>query len=171
MILAVDVYYKENVAKAVSVLFNWDSKAPLEVASLYIDNVEEYTSGEFYKRELPCILSILKQTDLSHVEAILIDGYVYLDKDNLPGLGARLWEELGKKTPVIGVAKTAYAKNTDTVVKVSRPGSSKPLFVSAAGFDLTTAGTLVKNMAGNYRIPQILQALDKETKQNWTTEQ
>jgi len=167
MILAVDVYYKENVAKAASVLFDWDSETPHEVASVYIDDVEEYTSGEFYKRELPCILSILKEVDLSKIEAIVIDGYVFLDNDELPGLGARLWEELDKKTPVIGIAKAPFAKNTETVVKVSRPGSSKPLFVSAVGFDLATAADLVKNMPGKYRIPQVLQVLDKETKDNW----
>jgi deoxyribonuclease V len=168
MILAVDVYYKGNVAKAASVLFDWDSETPHEVASVYIDDVEAYTPGEFYKRELPCILSILKEADLSKIEAVLIDGYVYLDNEGLPGLGARLWEELGKKTPVIGIAKTPFAKNTDTVIKVSRPASSKPLYVSAAGLDLDTAAERVKNMAGNYRIPEILNALDRETKDNWT---
>ena len=168
MILAVDVYYKENVAKAASVLFDWDSKTPHEIASVYIDNVEEYTSGEFYKRELPCILSILQQADLNKIDAVLIDGYVYLDNEGLPGLGARLWEELGKKTPVIGVAKAPFAKNSETVVRVGRPGSSKPLYISAAGFDLATAADHVKNMTGKYRIPEILQALDQETKYNWT---
>ena len=81
MILAVDVYYKENVAKAASVLFDWDSETPHEVASVYIDNVEEYTSGEFYKRELPCIISLLNQIDLKKVEAIIVDGFVYLDDE------------------------------------------------------------------------------------------
>ena len=42
--------------------------------------------GQFYKRELPCILELLKQVN-PLPNYIVIDGYVYLGGDEKPGLG------------------------------------------------------------------------------------
>ena len=63
MILAIDVdYHKDNTAKVAGVLFeNWEDKEPKEVYISHIAEVNEYISGEFYKRELPCILDILEK--------------------------------------------------------------------------------------------------------------
>ena len=53
-----------------------------------------YTPGEFYKRELPCILSAMKRFSLQ-IETMIIDGYVWLDASGRKGLGAILYELLG----------------------------------------------------------------------------
>jgi len=96
MILAVDVDYRnDNSAKVAGVLFeHWDDREPTQILTSLIPKVNEYISGEFYRRELPCILDILKQVE-DKLEYIVVDGYVYLN-DKM-GLGAYLYEALDKK--------------------------------------------------------------------------
>ena len=72
MILAVDVYYKENSAKAVGLLFNPEDETIKDLKVAYIPDIEDYIPGEFYKRELPCILKIIEQTNLKEIEVIFI---------------------------------------------------------------------------------------------------
>ena len=108
MLLALDVHYSENANKAVGVLFDWDDKEPKETIMAFIDKIAEYTPGEFYKRELPCVLKIIEQVKLDSVEAIIIDGYIYVDNDGAFGLGGILYETINKSVPVIGVAKTSF---------------------------------------------------------------
>jgi deoxyribonuclease V len=164
MLLALDVHYREIGSKAVGVLFDWGSEQPQEIITSYIDSVAEYTPGEFYKRELPCLLKIIDKIDLNQLEAIIIDGYVYIDNEKKYGLGGILWETLNKQIPIIGVAKTSFFRNKETVIEVTRGESIKPLFVSAIGFDLELAALKIKKMHGSYRIPSILKQLDTETK-------
>lgn len=164
MLLALDVHYRENTTKAVGVLFNWEDTEPTEIVTVSIDDVAEYVPGEFYKRELPCLLNVIAKIDLKQLEAIIIDGYVYIDNEKNFGLGGILWETLNKKIPIIGVAKTSFFKNKETVIEVTRGESIKPLFVSAIGFDLNLAALKIKQMHGSYRIPHILKQLDSETK-------
>lgn len=164
MILAIDVYYKSDHAKAVGALFNWSDKNPLQVFQEIINGIHEYVPGEFYKRELPCILKLLKKINLENVEVIIVDGYVYLDDAKTYGLGAYLWRELEGKIPVIGVAKTKFHNNSANVYEVTRGKSSKPLFVSAIGINVLEAADYVKKMTGINRIPDILKKLDTETK-------
>ena len=53
MILALDVHYREETTKAVGVLFqNWTDEIIATSIIQYIDRVEKYIPGEFYKREL-----------------------------------------------------------------------------------------------------------------------
>lgn len=164
MLLAIDVHYRNNTTKAVGVLFNWNDKEPKETVIAFIDNVEDYIPGEFYKRELPCLLKIIDKIDICQLEAIIIDGYVYIDNEKNYGLGGILWETLNKQIPIIGVAKTSFYKNKETVIAVTRGESIKPLFVSAIGFDLNLAALNIKQMFGAYRIPDVLKQLDTETK-------
>ncbi len=164
MLLALDVHYRENTTKAVGVLFNWEDTEPTEIVTVFIDDVAEYVPGEFYKRELPCLLKVIENIDLTKLEAIIIDGYVYIDNDKNYGLGGVLWETLNKQVPIIGVAKTSFLKNKETVIDVFRGESIKPLFVSAIGFDLNLAALKIKQMHGSYRMPHILKQLDTETK-------
>ncbi len=164
MLLALDVHYRENTTKAVGVLFNWEDTEPIEIVTEFIDDVAEYVPGEFYKRELPCLLKVIAKIDLNQLEAIIIDGYVFIDNEKNFGLGGVLWETLNKQIPIIGVAKTSFFKNKETVIEVNRGESIKPLFVSAIGFDLNLAALKIKQMHGSYRIPHILKQLDTETK-------
>lgn len=127
--------------------------------------MEDYVSGEFYKRELPCIESIFQKDNLNDIEAVIIDGHIYIDDDGMFGLGVYTWESLDRKIPVIGVAKNSFFKNKNTVKGVFRGKSKKPLYVSSIGIDLDIAVNLIKNMKGNYRIPTILKELDRITKE------
>lgn len=163
--LAVDIYYREKVTKAVGVLFDWEDESADDLLVSYIENVEDYVPGEFYKRELPCILKIIENVDLKKIGAIIIDGYVYIDNNQMSGLGARLYDELNQCTPVIGVAKTSFLKNKATVQELRRGKSNKPLYISSIGLDLTTAVNYINAMKGPYRMPDILKFLDKKTKE------
>ncbi|MEM6686709.1 MAG: endonuclease V, partial [Bacteroidota bacterium] len=78
MIAAIDIHYKENYAKAVCAIFDWSDATPKQVHTTIIDEVAPYVSGEFYKRELPCILKVLEEVLLDTLEAIIIDGHVFV---------------------------------------------------------------------------------------------
>ncbi len=130
----------------------------------YVDDVEPYESGSFYKRELPCILAVLKLVDLTDVEAIVVDGYVYVDDNERPGLGARLYAELDGAYPVVGVAKTSFRGVGESAVPVKRGASDVPLYVSALGVSLGHAASNIETMHGKFRMPTLLALLDRETK-------
>jgi deoxyribonuclease V len=165
VILAIDVYYKNESAKAVGVLFStWEDDKSLHEIIERLDNIEEYEPGKFYKRELPCVLKIIEKVDLKSIETIVIDGYVYVNDDRDYGLGGMLWDKLGGKVSVIGVAKTSFYANQGTIVQVKRGQSNSPLYVSAIGMDVKQAAELIQNMKGNYRVPDILKDLDHRTK-------
>lgn len=166
MILAIDVYYKENSAKAVGILFDPGEEIIKDLKIAYINAIEDYVPGEFYKRELPCILMIIEQTNLKEIEVIIIDGYVYVDNNKTFGLGGFLWEILKEKIPVIGVAKTSFFKNKETVNEVYRGKSNNPLYISSIGYELSKATDLIKAMKGNFRIPDVLKLLDTKTKED-----
>lgn len=164
---AVDVFYGEESAKAVCILFdNWAATEIFSAYSAQINHVADYEPGAFYKRELPCISKVLQQVNLALVDAIVVDGYVFLDDAGKKGLGAHLYVSLQQKIPVIGVAKTAYHKAGDQVVPVYRGKSGRPLFVTAAGISVHTAAEAIKSMTGDFRLPDLLQQLDRLTKEN-----
>ncbi|MDB5282428.1 MAG: deoxyinosine 3endonuclease (endonuclease V)-like protein [Bacteroidota bacterium] len=165
MNIAIDVYYTATGAKCVGVLFNWLDEVAVETIITFVSPVDEYVPGQFYKRELPCILAVLEKMKLTSLDAIIIDGYVYTDNQLSYGLGGHLWEKLDEKVPVIGIAKTKFMGNDKTVVPVTRGGSKVPLYVSAIGVDVADAADKVKNMSGAHRIPTILKELDKRTKE------
>src|SRR4051812_12363005 len=118
MLLAIDVHYKEKFARAVGVLFNWDDAEPVKVIIEHIEEVKDYVPGEFYKRELPCLLKVIKNVDLTILEAIIVDGYVFIDDTGGLGLGAVLYNSINQAVPVIGVAKTSFFRNKETVVEL-----------------------------------------------------
>jgi len=165
MILAFDTWYFDNQAKTVCLVFhNWADEKPARVFTETIDVPAEYEPGAFYKRELPCILSLLKQIDLNSVSAIVVDGFVVLDDAGKLGLGGHLYTHLDQKIPVIGVAKTNFAQNVANKRAIIRGESTRPLFVTALGINLDTAADLVKNMHGDFRMPSLLKELDRLTK-------
>lgn len=165
MLLALDVHYRMDTAKVVCIAFNdWQDSMPAQVLVTYVDKVAEYEPGAFYKRELPCLLAALASLDMGTVTAIVVDGYVVLDDYGKPGLGAYLYEALGKNIPVIGVAKTRFFSNTQYVAEVLRGDSKNPLFITNAGISREVAAEQVRLMAGPYRIPALLKLLDMETK-------
>ena len=107
MIYAIDVGYKDNSAKSVCVSFNnWEASTSLKDYIVQVENVAAYVPGAFYKRELPCIEAVLDTIKLTAKDIIIVDGYVFLNDDGKPGLGHYLYEQLGQKIPIIGVAKS-----------------------------------------------------------------
>lgn len=164
MLLALDVHYKENYAKSVGVLFNATDDSAKETLVEIIKDVEDYVPGQFYKRELPCLLKVIEKVDLSIIDVIIVDGHVYVDNNYKLGLGGYLYEALNKQIPIIGVAKRSF-HNTEQVSKEVFKGESKnPLYVSATGMDLQRAITLVSQLHGEHRMPTLLKLLDNITK-------
>ena len=156
---AVDVYYTDTYTKTVSITSD-QSESEYEIyTSTSYQPAEEYIPGEFYKRELPFLLHVLETTDY---DVVIVDSYVWLDDNEKPGLGKRLYDKIGK--PVIGVAKTHFVGPTECVREVLRGESKKPLFVTAVGFDVDKAAELIKTMKGEFRIPSMLKTLDQQTK-------
>lgn len=165
MILAFDTYFDDK-AKTVCIEFDgWGSEQNFKVHTEVLEGIAEYIPGEFYKRELPCILSLLKQIGIESVDAIIVDGYVFLDDDQKPGLGAHLYSALENKAAIIGVAKSNFATLETLKTPLLRGNSASPLFITAIGISLDTATTYIKQMDGEFRIPTLLKTLDRFTKE------
>lgn len=166
MILAFDTGYFDDRAKTVCiVLEHWRATALHKVYAAVSENIAVYVPGQFYRRELPGILALWQRVEEKDPEAVLIDGFVYLDDEGRPGLGAHLYEQLRGKIPVIGVAKNDYVTIQKNKRLVWRGGSKRPLYVTSAGIDMDVAAHHVQSMAGPFRVPTLLKELDRLTKQ------
>jgi len=161
MILATDVYYDEphNRALAAGVLFReWGAGKSTAEFQVPVDGIAPYEPGAFYKRELPCLLALLAEVERDHlVEVVVVDSYVDLEPGH-PGLGRRLYNALGGRVAVVGVAKSHYAQAV--AAEVFRGGSKSPLYVTAAGMEVGGAADLIERMHGPHRIPTLLQRVD-----------
>lgn len=158
MIACLDVYYRDAGACAAGVVFrDWSDASALDEETVQIADVQPYEPGQFYRRELPCLLAVLRV--LPPVDSVIIDGYVWLGSASKPGLGAHLYEALNRGASVIGVAKTKF-RGADQAREVSRGSSKRPLFVTAAGMDADIAAELVGTMHGEFRIPSLLARVD-----------
>lgn len=109
--LALDVYYHpDDSATVAGLLFDdWESDQVAETLLKSIPEVAEYEPGQFYKRELPCLLALIADVK-PELETIVIDGYVTLGADLRPGLGTCLYQDLGEEIPIIGVAKSVLIR-------------------------------------------------------------
>lgn len=161
-----DVDYRSDKARAACALAeSWSSEVPSTVYVSDLASVPKYEPGAFYRRELPCLLQVLGLLTVSP-DFLVVDGYVWLCDPANPGLGAHLYQTMGARAPVIGVAKTAFlaAESCPSVVKVHRGSSKKPLFVTAVGIPTELAATWVHGMAGPHRIPSLLAATDQASR-------
>jgi len=155
VIACLDVYYRGDAATAACVLLNdWRDATPARELTRTIDRVAPYEPGEFYKRELPCLLAVLSDVTPT---IVVIDGYVWLDAHHRKGLGAHLHDAIG--IPVVGVAKTEFAGAP--ALRVVRGTSNTPLLVSAIGMDEAEAAQHVRTMHGPFRIPTMLKRVDQ----------
>jgi deoxyribonuclease V len=160
MLACVDVDYRERGAVAGCVLFaDWPDAEPVARLVAPIAAVAPYRPGEFYRRELPCLLAVLAHVE-APLAAIIVDGYVWLDGQGRPGLGAHLWQALDRTVPIVGVAKTAFTSDR-AARPVLRGQSSKPLYVSAAGLDVERAALHIRDMHGPHRLPTLLKEVDR----------
>lgn len=157
IIAAFDVFYlKDGRASAAAVLFSeYSDSEPFVVYTQFQPEVAEYIPGEFYRRELPCILSLMKQIN-EPVDEMVVDGYVMLG--NKYGLGYYLYSAFDGKIPVVGVAKSRF--KDAMAAEVFRGKSMRPLYVTSAGIELHEAVDRIKTMYGPHRIPALLKQVD-----------
>lgn len=159
-IACVDVGYTDSVARAACVVIDdWRASSLVAEHVANIHEVKEYQPGEFYRRELPCIQAVLAKLD-QRPTCIVVDGYVWLDGNGRPGLGAHLYEAFGRKIPVIGVAKNPY-KDTDHATELRRGTSDRPLYITAVGLPIAQAVLNIGAMHGPHRLPTILKRVDQ----------
>lgn len=169
--LAVDSYYYSDVdCYTVGIIFNeWQDYDVENIIDCHTKNFEKYIPGQFYKRELPGILQLLKQIDLTEFDTIIVDGYVWLNDNNNnthEGLGKKLYDKICLNYPninVIGIAKSLFG-NKSKYTTVFRGHSKNPLYITSSDNSDNAYADYVKKMKGKYRIPKLLKLLDKETK-------
>ena len=156
---ALDVQYNGNSDGLVACIGfeNWNDDKPSYAKTHFIEKIEPYETGSFYKRELPCLLEALK--DLDDIECVVVDGYVWLGEVGNDGLGMHLYHALGQSVPIIGVAKTPFT-GTPKECEILRGESIKPLFVTSIGMELEEAKSAILSMYGKYRIPTLLKEVD-----------
>lgn len=153
-----DVYYQGNTATVACVLFDdWSQEEASHEEVLTLDTPSDYEPGQFYKRELPCLLALIEALP-ECPNTILVDGYVSFGHDR-PGLGKRLYDELKQAIPVIGIAKSEF-ETADTGTKILRGESERPLFVTAVGMEEKDAAAAIQKMHGPYRMPTLLKRVD-----------
>lgn len=160
MNLILDVHYFNQRAQSAGILFEWCDDKPIKEFVVVVEKVDEYESGSFYKRELPCLLALLKEVPITEVNYIIIDGFVFLDNENKPGLGKYLYDAIDKISPVIGIAKNGFIGNTTNVREVRRGISRKPIYVSSVGVDPDYAAERVLDMHGSNRLPTMVTCVD-----------
>jgi deoxyribonuclease V len=155
---AVDVHYL-NVFGARAAMVTAADEAFSVIAhtrTAVVPEAAPYQPGKFYLRELPPLRVLLQGA--ARLALIVVDGYVDLDPDGRPGLGALVYAEFG--VPVIGVAKTAFRTATHAA-RVCRGQAARPLYVTAAGMSVVTAARLVEKMSGPFRVPDALRLADR----------
>lgn len=154
---AADVHYLPGGgARAAAVLAaNAVFSTVLAERTVLIPWVLPYRPGEFFLRELPSLRAVL--AGVSGLGLLVVDGYADLDPAGRPGLGAHAHAAFG--VPVIGVAKSRF-RTASQALEVRRGSSAQPLFVTAAGLPPAAAASLVRRMAGHFRLPDALRRAD-----------
>lgn len=165
MIAIIDVDYTEEAkgrtsARAACVVVpSWGASAASAEYLEGIEAVADYVPGQFFRRELPCILAVLERVE-EPIDVVVVDSYVVLDQEGTHGLGGYLWEALGREVPVIGVAKNPF-RGAPPAQQVLRGDSSRPLFVTALGVDPEAAAHDVRRMHGRFRLPTMIKRVDR----------
>jgi deoxyribonuclease V len=159
MIACTDVHYTNTHAVAACILFRGWSDAHSDLAiTERVEDAAAYEPGQFYRRELPALLSVISKLAL-RPEVIIIDGYVWLGDRDHPGLGAYLHKALDESAAVVGVAKKPF-RSGPAVRSVRRGTSARPIYVSTAGMDLNEAAARIAELHGEFRIPTLLKRVD-----------
>ncbi len=163
MLLVLDVHYTPSgsAAKAAGLLFDdWASGTEHSRLVMERSPVEPYVPGEFYKRELPCILPIVEEVLRGphgpDLRAVIVDSFVDLGP-NRAGLGRHLFAAIDAAVPVVGVAKKPF--HGANGIPVVRGKSNKPLFVTATE-RVGEYAKAVESMHGAHRLPTLLKRVD-----------
>jgi deoxyribonuclease V len=121
----------------------------------------DYVPGRFFLRELRPLEAVLDRVREA-LTCIIVDGYVTFGPDR-PGLGHYLYDRLGGRIAVIGVAKSKYGP-AEGEIAIVRGGSERPLYITAAGMTQQAAADAIAGMHGAHRIPTLLKAADRLSK-------
>ena len=158
MFAAVDVHYPSSGGARAALVLASDAAFSTIVSekTVFVDDVAPYQPGQFFRRELPPLRAVL--AGVSGLDLLIADGYVTLDPDGRPGLGAYVHEESG--VPLIGVAKTKFAPALHAI-PVRRGNAARPLYVTSAGLPPADAAELVRKMTGKFRLPDALRRVDR----------
>ena len=160
MNIILDVHYSGKRALVAGVQFqHWTDSQPQSTVTAVHPVSADYTPGQLFKRELPCLLAVL-QNEPEAFETVIVDVYAHLQPPLEKGLGAHLADRLPYPAIIIGVAKTAF-KLSRRVEPVYRGRSKKPLFVSSLGLPIREAAQRIKQMDGKYRIPTLIKLADQ----------
>lgn len=155
-IVLTDVCYQTHYAQAAGVVIqHWTDIEPRAEHLCCSSEVEDYVSGQFYQRELPHLLTLLKE--VGPYDCVVVDAHVWLEASQ-PGAGHYLWRALDERVPVIGVAKNPFRGGV--ALPLLRGDSKKPLWISAEGVNPHDARDWIRSMAGPYRIPTLLKRVD-----------
>jgi deoxyribonuclease V len=154
---AVDVHYPADGGARAALVVADDARfaSIVEERTAWRPDVAPYTPGAFFTRELPALRGVLPAP--VDVDLLIVDGYVDLDPDGRPGLGAHVHTEFA--VPVIGVAKSIFRTATHAVA-LHRGSATRPLYVTAIGIEMDRAVALIAGMAGRYRLPDALRRVD-----------
>jgi deoxyribonuclease V len=164
MIACLDVSYRKDYAVAVcAVIRDWHETEIIAEYAVKVDILYPYVPGFLYKRELPCLLEVLKLVK-EPISIFVVDGYCWLTPGR-KGLGSYLFEALNRDVTVVGVAKKPFGSNPDQVTPILRGTSKRPLYVTQRGRVIANAAEIIRQMPGKTRLPGILHYVDKRTKQ------
>ncbi|MGE0550721.1 MAG: endonuclease V [Kofleriaceae bacterium] len=163
VIVCLDVAYGDQEVITACVGFsNWPASDPsYERATRRFGEPPAYKAGELYRRELPYLLDAIAALNAAP-SLIIVDGYVWLAR-GVPGLGAKLYAELGGRIPVVGIAKRSFRGN-DVAMPVYRSTSKQPLFVTTTESNLLAVAANVTRMHGDHRVPTLLRRVDQLTR-------
>lgn len=164
--LILDVHYKEVqeteaiTATVAGIRFEGiEQSRILNEYTIKVNKVAPYESGQFYKREMPCLLALINQID-EPFDVIIIDGYVFLDGVSKAGLDKYLYDNLANKKPIIGIAKN-YFYDIPEDHAVWRGISKHPLYVTSIGIETIKAKDTISRMDGDHRMPKMVTYVDK----------
>ncbi|WP_431137643.1 endonuclease V [Psychroserpens mesophilus] len=165
--VAFDVHYYNDFAVVGYVIFeNELSSKPYKIGQVKCNTIEPYVSGQFYKRELPCLLKALAEIN-ENINLIYIDANVWLGYKQ-KGLGKYLFDAINKSIPIIGVSKSSFNKQTELIKPVLRGESKNPLFISSIGIELETACEKIKKLEGEFRIPRMIKLADSVCREHYS---
>jgi deoxyribonuclease V len=156
-----DADYRDDKSVVAAVAFSsWDAGSSALETVLDIPGAPaDYQPGEFYRRELPCLVELVSSLP-AQPTLIIVDGYVWIGPERR-GLGAHLYDALGKVVPVVGVAKNRFDAAGDEAIEVTRGESARPLYVTSVGIEPSQAAAGISRMAGDHRIPTMLKRVDR----------
>lgn len=181
MILLTDVFYNENLNSAhiaAIAIEDWSSDTIIKSWEIDKQGIDcEYIPGQFYKRELPCLIELwnnIDEQDKKQISTIIVDGF-YNIWDGRHGLGHHFYDwlcENGYSVEVVGIAKSPCRETSEFTLPVFRTEESKKckcrsaLWVNGSNME-NDYQSKVLSMDGKYRIPTMIKAVDKLSRKNY----